>query len=208
MLPAAQLPYVFQANMARLFIRAIAPVLDNLPVHPKLEIGTTTSLDVFLNRCASQVDNYTANEARKAYALVQVALFERQVRLWASHILAGKPVDVRHGSFVAVLDAAAAECGIDLSADRLRDVIVEAFEVGNVARHGEGRALKNIQMAAPHLIDRTVREYIDLLPSGSPDSEWLCLRSGDVARYNKVFVRFWGQVIEAQQSANLRKVTP
>lgn len=68
MLPTRdQLPRIFQANLARLFDRVILPGMDVLTVHDHLEQGEATSLDQFLDRAAAQVDNYTANEAAKAF---------------------------------------------------------------------------------------------------------------------------------------------
>lgn len=39
-------------------------------------------MDEFLDRAAAQVDNYTANEAAKAFTLTMAGLFERQLRIW------------------------------------------------------------------------------------------------------------------------------
>ena len=81
-----QLPRIFQANLGRLADRVILPGLQALTVHPSLETGSAPTLDAFLNRAAAQVDNYTANEAAKAYALIMAGLFERQLSLWTNAI--------------------------------------------------------------------------------------------------------------------------
>lgn len=80
---ADQLPRVFQANLAGLFDRIILPRLAALAVHLRLERGEAATLDAFLDRAAAQVDNYTANEAAKAYVLTLAAVFERQLSVWA-----------------------------------------------------------------------------------------------------------------------------
>jgi hypothetical protein len=193
MLPVEQLPRIFQANVGRLFVRVIVPVMENLPVHAQLVTGIASSMDEFLDRCAAQVDNHTANEADKVYALVLIALFERQFRLWADLVLdKSAGIDTTRDPFLKVFDAATAKAAIALGPTGIRDVIEEAFEVGNVVRHGEGRALARLQQLAPHLIDRTMRDYIDLLPPDSPDSEWLRIRPTDVERYANAIIHFWG----------------
>jgi len=96
MTPQDNLPRIFQANIDRLFQLVIRPGLEALPVHPELHFGETTSLDEFLDRSAAQVDNYTANEAAKAYALILAGLFERQVRIWGRGL--GAAPSVREGA--------------------------------------------------------------------------------------------------------------
>lgn len=78
-----QLPGVFQANLARLYERVILPVMDSMPYHGDLETGEVTNLDQFLDRAKAQVDNYTGNEAAKAFVLTLAGLFERQLSIWA-----------------------------------------------------------------------------------------------------------------------------
>lgn len=80
------LPRVFQANLGRLFERVILPVLDSLPRHATLETGVAATLDQFLDRAAAQVDNYTGNEAAKAFTLTLAGVFERQLSIWARAI--------------------------------------------------------------------------------------------------------------------------
>lgn len=67
----------FQANLGRLFERVILPVRDSLPHHPVLETGVAATLDQFLDCAAAQVDNYTGNEAAKAFTLTLAGVFER-----------------------------------------------------------------------------------------------------------------------------------
>ncbi|MGY4408484.1 hypothetical protein ACVWW4_000220 [Bradyrhizobium sp. LB7.1] len=64
-----QLPRIFQANLARLFERVIQPAMEALPVHPSLECGEAATIEQFLDRAAAQVNDYTANEAAKAFSL-------------------------------------------------------------------------------------------------------------------------------------------
>jgi hypothetical protein len=73
---ADQLPRIFQANAARLYERVIASAMESMPIHKTLLTGSAPTMDAFLDRCANQVDNYTANEANKIYALGRVDKFE------------------------------------------------------------------------------------------------------------------------------------
>jgi hypothetical protein len=188
---AALLPRTFQANVARLYLRVIGPGLDALPVHPQVQTGVAPDRETFLDRAAGQVDNYTANEACKVFALVLVSLFERQLRLWAPHILDGQIIK-ENPNFRDVLHVLARQVPLDLATDGLQDTIIEAFEVGNVVRHGPGRALTWLQTHSPHLIDRSRHDYVDISMAVSPDSEWLRIRQQDVLRYAATMTRFWG----------------
>jgi|SRR5665213_11922 len=202
---AEQLPRIFQANFARLFTRVIAPVLGGLTVHPELQTGLASTMDEYLDRCAQQVDNYTANEANKVYALVLVAMFERQFRLWAGLVLAQDPtINAKRDPFLKLFDMATTVATINLTKTSLRQTIEEVFEVGNVVRHGEGRALQRIQEIAPHLIDRSARTYIDLVAQDTPDSEWLHLGRHDIERYAGAGVQYWGLADKQPGSAMAR----
>jgi hypothetical protein len=124
---------------------------------------------------------------------VLIALFERQLRLWAGLILSGTPkLDTKKVVFLDLVKATAKHASINLDTCNLAATIEEAFEVGNVVRHGEGRALDKLRNLAPHLIDRSSQDYIDLLTPTSPDSEWVRIHPVDVKRYATAIVRFWG----------------
>lgn len=138
---AEQLPRIFQANLGRFFDRVILPVMDKLPSHAELETGETDSLDQFLDRAAAQVDNYTANEAAKAFVLTLAGLFERQMSRWARAIQDAGGSDMgKLNGFEALLAGCAERAGIDLMLEPLGEALTEMFVVANVVRHGEGRS--------------------------------------------------------------------
>jgi hypothetical protein len=89
-----QLPRIFQANLARLFERVIRPAMAALPVHMSLECGEAATMEQFLDRAAAQVDNYTANEAAKAFTLTLAAIFERQLSIWAHAVHLDNAIDM------------------------------------------------------------------------------------------------------------------
>jgi hypothetical protein len=132
------LPRVFQANTDRLFQRLIRPGLDALPIHAELRFGEAASMDEFLDRAAAQVDNYTANEAAKAFTLTLAGLFERQLRIWGRSlgVIGKKP---GRELFREYLPLCAAAGGADL--DGISDSLVEMFLVANVFRHGDGTSV-------------------------------------------------------------------
>lgn len=171
---ADQLPRVFQANLSRLFDRIILPGLDALAVHSRLERGEATTLVAFFDRAAAQVDNYTANEAAKAYVLTLAAVFERQLSVWARACQTeGRGDFSRIRGFEVLLVGCADQAGIDLQQDRLGADLSQMFLVANVVRHGDGRSCETLRAAAPELWEADALDYLDLLPGEAVVSEHL-----------------------------------
>lgn len=188
-----QLPRIFQANLCRFFDRVIEPVMDGLPAHAVLEVGEANSLDRFLDRAAAQVDNYTANEAAKAFTLTLAGLFERQLSRWARAIQDAGVADMsKLGGFEALLGGCAEQAQIDLVTDGLGRDLTQMFIVANVVRHGEGKACEKLNMLAPDLWDEKAVDYHDLLPGEAMASEHVRIRKSDLLRYVRAAMRFWG----------------
>ncbi len=95
-------------------------------------------MEEFLTNAIGQVDNYTANEGAKAYALVLAGLFERQVRIWGRSL--GVPPGKRPGPepFKDYLVLCAEQGDVDLEGKGLGKALIQLFEVANVFRHGDG----------------------------------------------------------------------
>lgn len=187
-----QLPRIFQANLARLADRVVLPGLE-APTHDRLVTGFAASLDQFLDRAAAQIDNYTANEAAKAYTLILAGVFERQLSLWARAIHEEGLADMsRMTGFEALLAGCAAHAAVDLDHDGLGAGLTQMFFVANVVRHGEGRSCKRLRTMAPNLWDETAEDYHDLLPGETMASEALRVRRLDLLRYIASTERFWG----------------
>ncbi|AJA07287.1 hypothetical protein SKP52_01750 [Sphingopyxis fribergensis] len=190
---AEQLPRIFQANLGRFFDRVILPVMDKLPSHAELETGEADSLDQFLDRAVAQVDNYTANEAAKAFVLTLAGLFERQMSRWARATEDAGGADMsRLTGFEPLVAGCAGQAGIDLAADGLGEALTEMFVVANVVRHGEGRSCERLRALAPHLWDEESVDYHDLLPGTPVASEHVRIRQADLERYTRATTRFWG----------------
>ncbi|MBS0362180.1 MAG: hypothetical protein JSR98_12435 [Proteobacteria bacterium] len=188
------LPRIFQANTDRLFQRVIHPGLAALPIHPVLTFGEARSMDEFLDRAAAQVDNYTANEAAKAFTLTLAALFERQLRIW------GRGLGVTMTKYKAgrepLLDylGLCAETGdVDLNEGPIGFNLVEMFLVANVFRHGDGTSVGDLRNHAPGRWTYDPSRYVDLLPPNEEQSEQLLVQPGDVVRYAGACARFWGR---------------
>lgn len=184
------LPRVFQANTDRFFQRLIRPGLDALPIHPELRFGEAASMDEFLDRAAAQVENYTANEAAKAFTLTLAGLFERHLRIWGRSLgVMGKQPG--RELFREYLRLCAAAGGADL--DGIRDSLVEMFLVANVFRHGDGKSVDDLRAHAPDRWTHDRSRYIDILPPNGEQSEQLLVRPEDVVRYAGACARFWGR---------------
>lgn len=188
-----QLPRIFQANLARLFDRVILPGMEALPVHVRLGQGQAASLDDFLDRAAAQVDNYTANEAAKAYTLTLAAVFERQLSIWARAIHATGSADMsKLRGFQPHLLACAEQAGIDIALGDLGSDLTQMFIVANVVRHGEGESCERLRVLAPGLWADQTADYRDLLAGPPVPSEHLRIGKNDLIRYIKATTRFWG----------------
>lgn len=150
--PQDQMPRIFQANLGRFFDRVILPVMESLPAHPVPETGKARCLDQFLGRAAAQVDNYTVNEAAKAFVLTLAGLFERQMNRWARAFQDAGIADMGGLiGFEPLLAGLAEQARIDLEADGLGEALTQMFVVANVVRHGEGRSCKRLRALAPDM---------------------------------------------------------
>lgn len=188
-----QLPRIFQANLGRLADRVILPGLHALPLHASLETGAAPTLDAFLDRAAAQVDNYTANEAAKAYTLTLAGVFERQLSLLASAIHAEGLADMsRMNGIESLLAGCADQTGINLDHDGLGADLIQMFVVANVVRQGEGWSCKRLRTMAPELWSDEDSDYLDLLPGEAKASEAVRIRPLDILRYLRATMRFWG----------------
>lgn len=193
MLIKDQLPRIFQANLARLFERVIQPAMEALPIHSSLESGEAVTMDQFLDRAAAQVDNYTANEAAKAFTLTLAATFERQLSIWARAVHRDDVTDMPNArSFQDLLALCAELAGIDVGQRDLGTDLTEMLMVANVVRHGEGSSCERLKTKAPALWDDAANDYHDLLAGPPLSSEHLRVRTGELVRYIRATTRFWG----------------
>lgn len=188
-----QLPRIFQANLARLFERVIQPAMGALPVHSSLECGEAATMDQFLDRAAAQVDNYTANEAAKAFTLTLAAIFERQLSIWARAVHLDNAIDMpKLRGFQDFLALCAKRAGIDIEQSELGADLTEMFMVANVVRHGEGSSCEKLRTIAPALWADAANDYHDLLAGPRIPSEHLRVRMRDLVRYIRGTTQFWG----------------
>lgn len=188
------LPRIFQANTDRLFQRVIDPALAALPIHPVLTFGVAATTDEFLDRAAAQVDNYTANEAAKAFTLTLAGLFERQLRIWGRGLgVAMAMHKPGREPFREYLRLCATAGDIDLDDGPVGYDLVEMFLVANVYRHGDGTSSDDLRAHAPARWAYDPGRYIDLLPPNSEQSEQLLLEPAEVVRYAAASAGFWGR---------------
>jgi hypothetical protein len=192
--PETQLPRIFQANIVRLYDRVVRPGLDLLPVHSELGFGVAPTLKTLLARAASQVDNYTANEAAKAFALTVAAVFERQLSAQVRAIVAAGAAASpgKNARYEALLELCAGYAGLDLTRLGLQADLNELLLVANVVRHGEGPSCEKLRALAPGLWQYEPTEYVDIVTGSPPISEQMRIRPCDLARYVRAAGRFWG----------------
>lgn len=187
------LPRVFQANIDRFYQTVILPGLDALPIHGTLSLGETHSRDAFLDLAAAQVQNHTAIEAAKAYALVVAGLFERQLRIWGRSLAitlpGSKPGREPYRDYLRLV---ARSVHIDLDAKDLGRTLDELFLVANAYRHGDGASVTELREHAPQRWTYDPSRYVDLLPIDTEASEQLLLEPHDLTRFSAACVRFWG----------------
>jgi hypothetical protein len=188
-----QLPRIFQADLARLFDRVIQPAMEALPVHASLECGEAATMEQFLDRAAAQVDNYTANEAAKAFTLTLAAIFERQLSIWVRAVHDDNATGIpKSRGFQDFLALCAERAGIDIEQSELGADLTEMFMVANVVRHGEGSSCEKLKTIAPALWDDAANDYHDFLAGPQLPSEHLKIRGRDLVRYIRATTRFWG----------------
>ena len=161
------------------------PDLHDSFLHGRGEIDLSAGIS---DRNSAMVDNHTANEAAKAFALTLDGLFERQLSRWAN--LKGLEAKDREG----LLEYCALTASIDLVKTRIADDLTELHLVANVVRHGEGWSCTELQNIAPQLWDNSSKDYYDLAPGPVPPSDELRIRPDDLRRYARAVVRFWGHV--------------
>lgn len=188
MTDADQLPRIFQANIDRFYQRVVVIALSQFSTHGELAVGEAADINEFLNRCAAMVDNYTANEAAKAFALTFDGMFERQISRMAQ--MKGLDARSRDKSLKSCTDVA----DIDLAAIAVKDDLFELHLVANVVRHGEGRSCVDLKAVAPQLWHSPATDYLDLALGPTPPSEELRIRPDDLRRYARAIQRFWGHL--------------
>lgn len=180
------LPRVFQSNVDRFYQRVILTTLDQLPVHHTLVVGQANTMQEFLDRCVAQVDNYTANEAAKAFALTLDGMFESQLSRWVS------AQGVKTKGWDGFLRESALIASIDLVEAGMAGDLTELHLVANTVRHGQGSSCTKLKAIAPQLWDNSFKDYYDLAPGPVPASDELRIRLDDLRRYVRAVVRFWG----------------
>lgn len=152
-------------------------------------------MDQFLDRAAAQVDNYTANEAAKAFTLTLAAIFERQLSIWARAVHLDNAIDMpKSRGFQEFLALCAKRAGIDIEQSELGADLTEMFMVANVVRHGEGSSCEKLKTIAPALWADAANDYHDLLAGPRVPSEHLRIRMRDLVRYIRGTTQFWGLV--------------
>lgn len=191
-LESSQLPRVFQANIDRLYLRVVRGGLDRLPTHAEALVEATDSETEALARLARQVDNHTAEEARRAFALMLAAAFERQLRLFGRMVLPATEADnVARREIMRLLDRVTEICSLAL-APGVRADIEEMSLLANVVRHGDGRSCDALRRMAPRLWSPGMETFDQAMPAFPLTSNGIRVGADDLRRYAAALIRFWG----------------
>lgn len=192
--PVDHLPRIFQANLHRFYTRVVTTAIDSLEPAERWELGTPESLDAGLDRARAQVNAHTRNEAAKAFVLVLSALFERQLRHWASFMFSSprKP-PVQTQGLEALLADCIAHAGIDGVKDGVAEMLIMGHNVANVVRHGDGKTSAMLRASAPQFWQSDPQHYVDINAGPSPDSSLIVIPADHLLLYTRAGLRFWGR---------------
>ncbi|MDQ1153094.1 hypothetical protein [Brevundimonas sp. SORGH_AS_0993] len=182
-------PRISQNLTARLVDNVILPGLAALPTHQGLVLSGAASQEEFLDRAAKHFDNVTAAEARRGFALVLAATFERHLRRWL--FLAGTP-SAGSMKFADLLEAGLARLTDARRTPEMKATLDELVLVGNVLRHGNGRSVTALRAAAPDLWHDIPEEDHHWLERTYTYAELMRVEMGHIRRYSNAILLFWG----------------
>ncbi|WP_152013620.1 MULTISPECIES: hypothetical protein [unclassified Bosea (in: a-proteobacteria)] len=189
----SQFPRIFQANIDRFYHRVVRATLDRLPQHAEVIFRNTETHKELLDQLTLHIDNHTAQEARRSFALLLCGLFERQLRSWARIIL---PDENRRAvakwPFVDLLHRTAHSAEIDLQIDDVGDTIEELFLLANAVRHGDGTSCTALYARSPRFWDHLDDHSIAITGDIEMLSEAIRVKEKDIRRYTRVLAQFWG----------------
>jgi hypothetical protein len=180
------LPRIFQADVARLYEKAMLPTLQAFEPEnqePFPENAGQRSLDWLKVHMSNEV----AFEMRKAFALTLAASFERQLRSWAKKRLTKPAEDVEKAHFEPLLQEIIEQQDIAVQFDTLRETLVELHLLANAIRHGDGPSATKLAVGAPDL-------WTGRAPSPTVTSTSVDIRVHDhhLQKYIRTLIRFWG----------------
>lgn len=191
----ANLPRVFQANIYRFFKRVVLPSLEQLPQRNDEVVGKTQSLDQLLEKCAKEIDDHTANEARRAFAFILSAIFERQLRMWCR-------VEFHDNNNNSCFDTLPFDKLVDsavyfgkinfVTSDKPVDDIKELHLLANVIRHGEGASCRKLHDRAPHFWSYSANGDTRQANEQHHLSETIKIKNEHLHWYVRALLRFWG----------------
>ena len=187
-----QLPRILQCNIVRFFDRVIRPGLERLEHWPPEVEGSDASFEARLDRLARQIDDHTADEARRAFALALAGTFERQLRIFAKHLLPEVSWEtISKGNVVKLLKMVAGRRLVDLEEAGLGLILAELITLANAVRHGDGDACDTLGETSPRFWPERADDPV--MPAAlATRSELICVRDSDLRLYVQAMVRFWG----------------
>jgi hypothetical protein len=193
MMPQDLLPRQFQADCDRFYKRVVMATLTELTISSDVRGGEFLSLNEFLDNCEKQTSNLLAYEARRSFALILAALFERQLRTWARlHFAEGEKEKANTSNFGPLVLKIADQQTLDLSAASVHDTITELHLLANAVRHGHGPAVIQLRKSYPHFWSHLTEAALSECETRHLLSEFIQISDRDFVRYIRALTRFWG----------------
>lgn len=182
-------PRISQNITDRLMSRVILPGIAALPTHENVPMSGASTQDEFLERAKKHFDNATAGDARRAFALILAATFERHLRRWMF-----RHATPRAGTmpFEGLLAAGLARLPVDPGSGDLAATLSELVLVGNVLRHGNGRSVEALRRQSPDLWRDSRDEDHLWLEETYLHAELMRIDEPHIRRYGNAILQFWG----------------
>ena len=141
-----------QADILRFYSKVIYPALAEFAPGPDVTGGVARDLDTFFARAQAHTHNALCWEMRRTFGLTIGAMFERQLRSWLVSHAPERRAEIEKAVSLAGLEPLIGEIrGVVLEDAGVGGDIRELRLVANAVRHGEGRSLRDLAIAAPKL---------------------------------------------------------
>lgn len=203
------LPRIFQANIRRFYDWVIVATLERFQPHENVKVGGAASDEEFFDNLEKSIFNQVAQEARRAFAITLGTTFERQFRRWFSQFLTDtERPQMWQEPFLTVFPRACNVRGLDIEASEVGALIRELTLLVNVLRHGEGRSVKALFEAAPHLWDHLTPYDVETSWRYDLMSEGIRLLDVHLARYAWAGEAFWEMADMVQGAVRPGRLPP
>lgn len=175
-----------QWHLRKFYLRVMLPVLKDL--QPQLQPAFIGRRGERLEIARINGHNALCYEARRSFALMIGASFERQLRLWLCQADKARAAAIQKADFDRLVELLKEIQGVDLAGLDVAADLRELWLVVNVARHGDGASSRNLVALNPDMWDPMLRE--SYAKSGLL-GYMMKIRDIDLRRYLDAVQAFW-----------------